>query len=45
MNKDLSNKFARLIENNILLESNLETTSLYEKNIKELFNNIKVILK
>ena len=42
LRRELVNQFARQIESSILCESNGETSSLYERNIKELFNSIKV---
>jgi hypothetical protein len=44
MNREIANNMSRFIENIILLESNYETSNIYEKNIKELFNSIKVNL-
>lgn len=44
MKREIANNLSRFIENLILLESNNETSNIYEKNIKQLFNSIKVCL-
>jgi len=41
MTKNVSHQLVRMIESNILKESNTEISWLYEKNVKQLFNNIK----
>jgi hypothetical protein len=44
MKREMANNLSRFIESIILLESNYETSNIYENNIKELFNSIKVYL-